>query len=60
MNGYITAREAAKRLGYDYTHFTRLLKQGKVEGAVYWQGYAIPESIGKESIHTQRVGRPRS
>jgi hypothetical protein len=50
MRGYITAKEAAKKLGYEYTHFSRLLKEGNVEGAVYWHGYAIPDDIQRGDV----------
>jgi hypothetical protein len=60
MRGYISAREAAEKLGYEYTHFTRLLKADKVEGAVYWHGYAIPEDISREEVSTRKAGRPKS
>lgn len=59
MEGYISAKDAAEKLGYEYTHFTRLLKAGKVPGAVYWHGYAIPHSLERKDIETGRVGRPR-
>lgn len=59
MKGYITAREAAQKLGYEYTHFARLLKAGKVPGVVYWHGYVIPSDIKREDVSTGRVGRPR-
>lgn len=58
MQGYISAKEAAERLGYEYTHFTRLLKAGKVPGAVYWHGYAIPEDVSRENVQSANVGRP--
>lgn len=60
MKGYITARETAERLGYNYEHFTRLLKSGKVEGAVYWHGYAIPDNLTREHVTTRKAGRPKS
>lgn len=44
MRGYITTREAAEKFGFDYTHFTRVLIEGRVLGAEKWQGvWLIPE-----------------
>lgn len=54
MKGYITTEEAAKKLGYEYSYFTRLLKEGRVPGAVYWHGYAIPKNVTREKL------KPRS
>jgi hypothetical protein len=55
MQGYITAEEAAEQLGYDYTYFLKLLREGKVEGAEYWCGYAVPKSVSaSENVVTSR------
>lgn len=50
IKGYITAKEAAEKLGYEYTHMARLLKAGNVPGAVYWNGYAVPEDVRREDV----------
>lgn len=53
MRGYITAQEAAKRLGFEYTYFTRLLNEGRVSGAEKWQGvWLVPEDADVERLPT--------
>lgn len=59
MKDYMTAKEAADKLGYEYTHFTRLLKQGKVRGAFRWEGYAVPKNVSREDIEVGHAGRPK-
>lgn len=50
---YETAREAAERLGYDYSYFTRLLKAGRVPGAVKWSGWMVPKDVEASEVRVQ-------
>jgi hypothetical protein len=55
MRGYITAEEAAEKLGFEYTYFTRLLNDGRVTGAEKWQGvWLIPEDAKVERFSPGR------
>lgn len=59
MENYETAKETAKRLGYDYVYFTRLLNAGRVPGAIKWQRvWVIPAGVTREQVERQ-PGRPR-
>lgn len=58
VGGYISAAEAAARLGYNTQYFTRLLREGKVERATYWHGYLLPEDITEADLLMQNRGRP--
>jgi hypothetical protein len=58
MDGYISAREASQKLGYDYSYFTTLLKDDRVPGAFQWQRtWAVPEGVTREEVE-RPVGRP--
>lgn len=59
MKEYLTAHEAAEKLGYEYTYFTRLLKAGRIPGAVYWHGYAVPATLKKDDIEPAVKQSPR-
>jgi hypothetical protein len=57
--GYTDAKEAARRLGYDYTYLLKLLREGKVPGAQWWQGYLVPEDVERGDIRRGTPGRPK-
>lgn len=50
VKDFLTAEQAAEKLGYEYSYFRRLLKQGRVPGAIYWHGYAIPKDVGRGDV----------
>lgn len=37
-------------MGYEYTSFLRLARQGKIQRAGFWSGYHFPEDLGVEDI----------
>lgn len=59
--GHETAREAARRLGYDYSWFVVKLKRGDVPGAFYFHGYAVPRDLEREDLlgTDPSPGRPK-
>jgi hypothetical protein len=59
MKEHITAEEAAKKLGYGYDNFLRIIREGRVPDAEWWQGYLIPADITEKDIQTARRGRPK-
>lgn len=59
MEGYTTAREAAERLGYEYSWFTRKLSAGEVPNAFRWQRtWVVPEDVTREQVE-KPLGRPK-
>ncbi len=59
MEGYESAREAATRLGYDYTFFTRKLNRGEIPGAKkFQQVWIVPTDVTREQVE-RPIGRPR-
>lgn len=58
MQGYITAREAAKKFGFEYTYMTRLLNEGRVPGALKWQrDWLVPKDAKVEKLSPGRKAK---
>lgn len=59
MPGWLTAKQAAEACGYEYTWFTRLLKEERVPGALFWEErWMIPDDITEADILTPDYARP--
>lgn len=50
LPGRLSAQEAADRLGYEYTSFLRLARQGKINRAGFWSGYHFPDDLAVEDV----------
>lgn len=63
--GFINSEEAARKLGYEITHFRRMLSSQRVRdpktGAPveFWHGYLIPENITSKDIVGGYGGRQK-
>ena len=59
MEGYETAREAAERLGFEYSYFTRKLNRGEIPGAQkFQQVWIVPTDATREQVE-RPIGRPK-
>lgn len=51
LPGWLTARQAADRIGYEYKWFIGLLNQGKIKRARRWQRvWVIPDDLTEEEV----------
>ena len=58
VDEYMIGKEAAEKLGYEYTNFTRMLKAGRVPGAKKQYGmWWVPTNVTREDVE-RPVGRP--
>lgn len=59
MDGFETAEQAAKRLGFNYAVFTQKCKREEVPGATKWlDRWMIPSDVTREQVEGRR-GRPK-